>query len=74
MEDKILTVHPITGIITFKDVISDLEIMLEDNELFENIIYHLLESDVSNEDLASLFNYSVTNRLKYIIDVLKDIL
>ena len=57
-----------------EDVISDLEIMLEDNELFENIIYHLLESDVSNEDLASLFNYSVTNRLKYIIDVLKDIL
>lgn len=74
MKDKLLTEHPTLGIITFEDVIRDLEAMLEDNEQFEDIVYGLLELNMSKEDLNSLFNYSVTDRLKWILDILKDIL
>lgn len=74
MEDKILAEHPILGIITFEDVIKDLEIMLSDNELFESVIQQLLElNNIPKEDIASLFNYSITNRLKWIIDILNNI-
>lgn len=75
MKDKILVTHPVLGIITFEDVIRDLEIMLTDSELFENVVHQLLElNSMPKEDLASLFNYSVTDRLKWIIDILKSIL
>lgn len=75
MKDRILASHPVLGAITFEDVINDLEIMLDDNKLFENLVYQLLELDnISKEDIASLFNYSVTNRLQWIIDILKSIL
>lgn len=75
MKDKVLAKHPIVGIITFEDVIRDLEIMLSDSELFESVVYQLLELDaMPKEDIASLYNYSVTDRLKWIIDILKSIL
>lgn len=74
MKDRVLVTHPILGIITFEDIIRDLEIMLEDNELFEDIVHQLLGlNNMPEEDLSSLFNYSVTNRLKWIIDILKSI-
>ena len=75
MKDKILATHPILGIITFEDVIKDLEIMLADSELFENVVQQLLElNSMPKEDIASLFNYSVIDRLKWIIDILKSVL
>lgn len=75
MKDKILATHPVLGIITFEDVINDLEIMLADSELFENVVYQLLEAyNMPEEDIPSLFNYSVIDRLKWIIDILKSIL
>lgn len=74
MKDRVLATHPILGIITFEDIIRDLEIMLEDNELFEDIVHQLLGlNNMPEEDLSLLFNYSVTNRLKWIIDILKSI-
>lgn len=74
MKDRVLVTHPILGIITFEDIIRDLEIMLEDNELFEDIVHQLLGlNNMPEEDLSLLFNYSVTNRLKWIIDILKSI-
>lgn len=73
MKNKQLAIHPILGIITFEDIINDLEIMLSDSNLFEDIVYQLLKANkMSDEDLASLFNYSISDRLKWIIDVLKN--
>ncbi len=76
MKDKILAIHPVSGIITFEDLIKDLEIMLNDNLFLEDIVYGLLkeETNMSEEDISSLFNYSISNRLKWIIFVLKDLL
>lgn len=75
MKDKILIVHPVFGIITFKDIINDLEIILADNELFEELVYQTLKNTkLNDEDISTYFNFSVTNRLKWIIDVLKSML
>lgn len=75
MKDKVLVKHPILGEITFKDIVNDLENMLNDNLFLEDIVYDLLkETNMSEEDISSLFNYSISNRLKWIIFVLKDLL
>ena len=71
MIDKILTTHPILGDITFNDLINDLEIMLDDTKQFEDIVYKMFEDSMDKEDLTTLFNFSVINRLEWIIFVLK---
>ncbi len=73
MKNKILMLHPTLGFITFKDLINDLESMLEDTVFFEDIITSILEhTAMTKEDIATLFNFSIVNRLKWIINVLKD--
>ncbi len=74
MQDKILSSHPIVGKITIKDILNDLEIMLADNIFLEDLVYNLLKNNtsLSNEDISSLFNYSISDRLKWIIFILKD--
>ncbi len=75
MQDKVLTSHPIIGKITLKDLLNDLEIMLSDNIFLEDIVYNLLKNtSMSEEDISSLFNYSISERLKWIIFVLKNII
>lgn len=75
MQDKGLISHPIIGKITLKDLLNDLEIMLSDNIFLEDIVYNLLkDTSMSEEDISSLFNYSISERLKWIIFVLKNIL
>lgn len=74
MKDKVLAIHPILGEITINDLIQDLEIMLCDTTFFEDIIFHILEnSSMTEKDISTLFNYSVINRLKWVISVLKDL-
>ncbi len=74
MQNKILSSHPIVGKITIKDILNDLEIMLADNIFLEDLVYNLLKNNtsLSNEDISSLFNYSISDRLKWIIFILKD--
>ncbi len=75
MQNKVLASHPILGDITLKDILNDLETMLNDNTLLEDIVYNLLKNtSMSDEDISSLFNYSISYRLKWIIFVLKDLL
>ncbi len=75
MQDKVLISHPIIGKITLKDLLNDLEIMLSDNIFLEDIVYNLLkDTSMSEEDISSLFNYSISERLKWIIFVLKNII
>jgi hypothetical protein len=74
VKDKVLTTHPVLGEITVNDLIQDLEIMLIDTSFFEDFIYQMIKStSMSKEDISTLFNYSVVDRLKWIISVLKDL-
>lgn len=71
--NHILYKHPIVGDITFKDLIQDLNIIIDDLSLFESIVLDILENSscLSDEDISSLFNYLPINRLKWILDLLK---
>lgn len=72
MNNKILFNHPILGNITFTDVINDLKIIINDTQNFEDIIISILrEKQMTDEDIATIFNYSVLNRLEWILFLLE---
>ena len=72
-KNHILYTHPIVGDITFKDLIQDLNLIINDLELFQSIIIDMLQelSNLSNEDISSLLNYIPIDRLNWILDLLK---
>lgn len=73
MNNKILFNHPILGDITFADVINDLKLIIDDNKNFEDIIFSILrENQMTDEDIVTIFNYSVLNRLGWILFLLKN--
>lgn len=72
MNNKILFNHPILGNITFTDVINDLRLIIDDTQNFEDIIVSILrEKQITDEDIATIFNYSVLNRLEWILFLLE---
>ena len=72
-KNHILYTHPIVGDITFKDLIQDLNLIINDLELFQSIIIDMLQelSNLSNEDISSLLNYIPIDKLNWILDLLK---
>ena len=72
MNNKILFNHPILGNITFADVINDLRIIIDDTQNFEDIIISILrEKQITDEDIATIFTYSVISRLEWILFLLE---
>lgn len=75
MKDKILDIHPIIGIITYKDLINDLIILLNDYKDFEDIIINILQhQNYDDETISTLFKNDIKNRLEWIVYVLKQLL
>ena len=72
-KNHILYTHPIVGDITFRDLIQDLNLIINDLELFQSIIIDILQelSNLSNGDISSLLNYIPIDRLNWILDLLK---
>ena len=72
-KNHILYTHPIVGDITFRDLIQDLNLIINDLELFQSIIIDMLRelSYLSNEDISSLSNYIPIDKLNWILDLLK---
>ena len=75
MQDKILANHYNLGIITYKDLINDLTLLLDDYDtLLDNIINILKEKNIDDETITYLFSDSIDSRLDWIIYVLKGFL
>ncbi len=72
-KNHILYTHPIVGDITFKDLIQDLNIIINDLSFFQSIIFDILRelSYLSNEDISSLLNYIPIDKLNWILDLLQ---
>lgn len=72
-KNHILYTHPIVGDITFKDLIQDLNLIINDLEFFQSTIIDMLRelSNLSNEDISSLLNYIPIDKLNWILDLLK---
>ena len=72
MNNKILFNHPTLGNITFADVINDLRIIIDVTQNFEDIIISILrEKQITDEDIATIFTYSVISRLEWILFLLE---
>lgn len=72
MNNKILFNHPVLGNITFADVINDLKLIIDDTQNFEDIIISILrEKQMTDEDIATIFTYSVISRLEWILFLLE---
>lgn len=71
--NHILYTHPIVGDITFKDLIQDLNLIIDDLSFFQSIIFDMLQdlSYLSDEDISSLLNYIPIDRLNWILDLLQ---
>ena len=55
-----------------KDIINDLKIIIDDTQNFEDIIISILrEKQITDEDIATIFTYSVLNRLEWILFLLE---
>jgi hypothetical protein len=72
-KNHVLYTHPIVGDITFKDIIQDLNIIINDLSLFQSIIYDMLGNltELSDEDISSLLDYIPIDKLNWILDLLK---
>lgn len=72
MNNNILFTHPILGDITYKDMIDELKIIINDNRYFENIILSILrEQNISDECISTILNYSIVNRLEWLLFLLQ---
>ncbi len=75
MKDRIIDIHPTLGPITYKDLIVDLELLLEDSDILEKRIQNIMEyNNYDDETIASLLSDNIPNRLEWIIFVLKTLL
>ena len=75
MENKILDFHPILGAITYNDLINDLSSLLEDYNTLEETIQDILKNNnYDDENISSLLNYNISNRLEWLLFVLKSLL
>lgn len=72
MNNNILFTHPILGDITYKDMIDELKIIINDNRYFENIILSILrEQNISDECISTILSYSIVNRLEWLLFLLQ---
>ncbi len=75
MKDKIIDNHPILGPITYKDLIDDLCLLLEDYNTLEDRIQNIMNySNYDEETIASLLSDNISNRLEWLVFVLKGLL
>lgn len=75
MKNKILDFHPILGAITYNDLINDLSSLLEDYNTLEETIQDILKNNnYDDECISSLLNNNISNRLEWLLFVLKSLL
>lgn len=74
MKNKILDFHPILGAITYNDLINDLSSLLEDYNTLEETIQDILKNNNYDEYISSLLNDNISNRLEWLLFVLKSLL
>ena len=75
MKNKILDFHLILGAITYNDLINDLSSLLEDYNTLEETIQDILKNNnYDDEYISSLLNDNISNRLEWLLFVLKSLL
>ncbi len=73
IKDLIVYSDPIIGIITLDDILNYLLLQIQNQKKFEEIVYSNLKfSNLTDEDIASIFNLSTTNTVEMYLKTIKN--
>ena len=73
IKDFIIYSDPIVGDITLDDILNYLLLQIQNQKKFEEIVYSNLKfSDLSDEDIASIFNLSTTDTIEMYLKLIKN--
>lgn len=73
IKDLIIYSDPIMGNITLDDILNYLLLQIQNQKKFEEIVYSNLKfSDLSDEDIASIFNLSTTDTIEMYLKLIKN--
>ena len=73
IKDLIVYNDPIIGTITLDDALNYLLLQIQNQKKFEEIVYSNLKfSDLSDEDIASIFSLSTTNTIEMYLKLIKN--
>lgn len=73
IKDLIIYYDPLIGNISIDQLITEIKKSVEEQKLFEDVIYSILENgDMSKEDISTIFNLSRTNALEMYLKILTD--
>ena len=73
IKDLIVYSDPIMGIITLDDILNYLLLQIQNQKKFEEIVYSNLKlSNLTDEDIASIFNLSTTDTIEMYLKTIKN--
>lgn len=73
IKDLIIYSDPIIGDVSLDFILTNLIEELNNQKLFENIVYsNLIHSELSEEDIASIFSLSSTSIIETYLKLIKD--
>ena len=73
IKDLIVYSDPIMGIITLDDILNYLLLQIQNQKKFEEIVYSNLKlSNLTDEDIASIFNLSTTDTIEMYLKIIKN--
>lgn len=71
----ILLVEQMKDKTLYSDLINEFQLMLNKTHKFEEIIYEILKnSKMSEEDISTIFNFSIINNLEYLLFLFQNLL
>ena len=73
IKDLIVYSDPIIGAITLDDILNYLLLQIQNQKKFEEIVYSNLKlSNLTDEDIASIFNLSTTDTIEMYLKIIKN--
>ena len=72
IKNTIIHSDPLVGDISLNDILNFMEACVDETKIFENTVSKILHKNPKNKEIASeIFNYSMVDTIKFLIDLIK---
>lgn len=72
IKNIIIYFDPLVGDISLNDILNFMEACVDETKIFENTVSKILHKNPKNKEIASeIFNYSMVDTIKFLIDLIK---
>lgn len=72
IKNTIIYSDPLVGDISLNDILNFMEACVDETKIFENTVSKILHKNPKNKEIASeIFNYSMVDTIKFLIDLIK---